>query len=144
MQRQKCSATVAQIQVLALLNSIKSPNSLLWIDIFSQNTFLCVFVSIPPVLETSRRMFITVWESSMALNCIGSTIADHFCLWINFCNFVYIYFQNLCSCIFEDHSIPQPVYHAFNWNITSYNSTIIFYWINERLLKQLLFDSQWP
>jgi len=51
-QRQKCSATLAPIQVLALLISLKSANSLLWVIIFTQNTFLCVFASIPTVLET--------------------------------------------------------------------------------------------
>jgi hypothetical protein len=51
-QRQKCSAKLAPIQVLALLLSLKSANSLLWVKILTQNKFLCVFASIPTVLET--------------------------------------------------------------------------------------------
>jgi hypothetical protein len=51
-KRQKFSATLAPIQVLALLISLKSANLLLWVIYFTQNTFLCVFASIPTVLET--------------------------------------------------------------------------------------------
>jgi len=51
-QRQKCSATLAPIEVLALLISLKSANSLLWVIYFTQNTFLCVFASIPAFLKT--------------------------------------------------------------------------------------------
>jgi hypothetical protein len=51
-QRQKCSATLAPIEVLALLISLKSVNSLLWVIYFIQNAFLCGFASIPTVLET--------------------------------------------------------------------------------------------
>jgi hypothetical protein len=50
-QSQKCSATLAPIEVLALLNSLKSANSILWVIIFTQNTFLGVFASMPTVLE---------------------------------------------------------------------------------------------
>jgi hypothetical protein len=32
----------------------KSANSLLWVKIFTQSTFLCVFASIPTVLETLK------------------------------------------------------------------------------------------
>jgi hypothetical protein len=38
-QRQKCSKTLAPIQILALLISLKSANSLLWAQICTQNTF---------------------------------------------------------------------------------------------------------
>jgi len=43
-QRKKCSATLAPIQVLALLISLKSANSL-QVKIFTHNILLCVFVS---------------------------------------------------------------------------------------------------
>jgi hypothetical protein len=42
-QRQKCSATLAPIQVLALLISLKSANSLLWVIFFTQNKFFMRF-----------------------------------------------------------------------------------------------------
>jgi hypothetical protein len=49
----KNSATLAPIEVLALLISLKSANSLLWIKFLTQNTFLGVFASIPTtVLDT--------------------------------------------------------------------------------------------
>jgi hypothetical protein len=54
-QRQKCSETLAPIQVLALLISLKSANSLLCVKMFTYYTFLFVFASIPSiptVLET--------------------------------------------------------------------------------------------
>jgi len=51
-QRQKGSATLAPIQVLALLISLQSANLLLWAQIFTQNTFLGIFASITTVLET--------------------------------------------------------------------------------------------
>jgi hypothetical protein len=51
-QGQKCSATVAPLLVLALLISLGLATTLLWMKIFTQNTLLCVFESIPPVLET--------------------------------------------------------------------------------------------
>jgi hypothetical protein len=38
-QRLKNSATLAPIQVLALLISLKSANSLPWVNFFTQNTF---------------------------------------------------------------------------------------------------------
>jgi hypothetical protein len=43
-QRQKCSATLAPIQ--ALLISLKSANSLLWVKLFTQNIFLSVFARV--------------------------------------------------------------------------------------------------
>jgi len=47
----KISATLVPIQVFALSISLKSANSLLWVN-FTQTTFLCVFASIPTVFET--------------------------------------------------------------------------------------------
>jgi hypothetical protein len=47
-------AALAPIQVLALLVSLKSANSILWVKVFTQNAFYCVFASIPTVLETLR------------------------------------------------------------------------------------------
>jgi len=38
-QPHKCFATLAPIQVLALLISLKSANSLLWVKILTQNLF---------------------------------------------------------------------------------------------------------
>ena len=41
--RQKCYATLAPIQVIALLISLKSANSLLWLNFFTLNTFFMRF-----------------------------------------------------------------------------------------------------
>jgi hypothetical protein len=38
--------TLAPIQVLALLISLKSANSLLWVKMITQNTIVCVIASI--------------------------------------------------------------------------------------------------
>jgi len=51
-QRQKCSATLAPFEVLALLISLKSANSLLLVIFFTKDPFLSVFASIPTVLES--------------------------------------------------------------------------------------------
>jgi hypothetical protein len=45
-QRQKCSATVAPILVLALYISLKSSNTPLWVNFYTQNKIVCVFVSL--------------------------------------------------------------------------------------------------
>jgi Na+/pantothenate symporter len=55
-QRQKYSATLVLIQFLALLNSLKPANSFLWVKICTLNKFVCVFASIPTVLETLGSM----------------------------------------------------------------------------------------
>jgi len=60
-QRQKCSATLAPIQVLALLIFLKSANSLLWVKSFTENPFLSVFASIPTVLETLGSICSSEW-----------------------------------------------------------------------------------
>jgi hypothetical protein len=39
-------------KILALLISLKSANSLFWVKILTQNTFLGVFANIPTVLDT--------------------------------------------------------------------------------------------
>jgi len=50
--RQKFSAAVELLQFLALLIFLLSANTLLCGSLFSHNICVCIFASIPPVLET--------------------------------------------------------------------------------------------
>jgi hypothetical protein len=103
-QREKCSATLAPIQVLALLIFLKSANLLLWVNFFTRNTFLCVFACIPIVLETLRRLWGSKWEISMAWNWIGASAAEHF----RRCALPRIYFCNVYTHIFRISAAPSP------------------------------------
>jgi len=112
-QRRKCSATLAPIQVLALLISLKLANSLPMVSktvgILAKthkNVFWVKYI-------TQICEFADIREINRAKTWIGASVAEHFrrCALprINFWQFFHAYFQNQRGCISWNHSFPQPV-----------------------------------